>query len=145
MDYVNLQVAIGGDIGNTVPKFFVPVSEIPVLMAIHGPDALFDFEPVDAPEGGEDLSSAEELQRLRSIYGHVTDGDGENILRQVYPGAGAQVVDSIDALDIPEGAYKTLERVTAKKAAKKTPRKAAAKKDEAPADDKADDDQSVLE
>lgn len=142
MDYVNLQVAIGGDTGNTVPKFNVPVSEIPVLMAIHGPDALFDFEPVDPVEDAEDLSSAEELQRLRSIYGHVTDGDGENILRQVYPGAGAQVVTSLDALDIPEGAFKTLERVSAKKPAKKTARKPAAKKeDDAPEGD----DKSVLE
>lgn len=129
MDYVNLQVAIGGDVGNTVPKFNVPVSEIPVLMAIHGPDSLFDFEPVEAPKDGEDLADSEEMQRLRSLYGHVTDGDGENVLRQVYPGAGARVVAKLDQLEIPEGAFKVLERVSAKPSAKKATAKKGAETD----------------
>lgn len=120
MDYVNLQVAIGGDAGNTVPKFYVPVSEIPVLMAIHGPDALTEFEQVDVPADREDLSNAEEMQRLASIYGNVTDGEGAPILRQVYPGAGAKVITSIDDIDIPEGAMKVKERETLKKASAKT-------------------------
>lgn len=127
MDYVNLQIAIGGDTGNTVPKFFVPVSEIPVLMAIHGADSLTEFEQVEPHEGIEELSNVEELQRLHSIYGHVTDGNGDNVLKQVYPGAGAKVLTSLDDIDIPEGAYKVTERASAKKAtAKKT---AASKKD----------------
>ena len=119
MDYVNLQVAIGGDANNTVPKFFVPVSEIPVLMAIHGPDALTDFEVVDAPEDAEELSDAEEIARLTGIYGRVQDTEGHSVIRQVYPGAGAKVVSSIGQLDIPEGAMKATERATARKAARK--------------------------
>ena len=133
MEYANIQVAIGGDTGNTVPKFAVPASELAVLLAIHGPDSLFDFEPVDAPADAEELSDSEELQRLRSIYGHVTDGEGESVLRQVYPGAGAKVVTSLGQLEIPEGAYKVLERVSAKgkKAEpKKADAKPAAKKDD---------------
>lgn len=127
MEYANIQVAIGGDTGNTVPKFRVPASELAVLLAIHGPDSLFDFEPVDAPEDAEDLADSEELQRLRSIYGHVTDGEGESILKQVYPGAGARVVTTLGQLEIPEGAYKVLERVSAKPAAKKAAAKADSK------------------
>ena len=127
MDYVNLQVAIGGDNNNTVPKFFVPVSEIPVLMAIHGSDALTDFEVVDAPEDREDLSDAEEIARLGSIYGRVTDAEnGQSVIRQVYPGAGAKVIRSIEQLDIPEGAMKATERASTKK-----PHKGATKKDDA--------------
>lgn len=128
MDYVNLQVAIGGDAGNTVPKFYVPVSEIPVLMALHGPDSLTEFEQVEPHEGIEELSNGEELQRLHSLYGHVTDGNGDSVLRQVYPGAGAKVLESIDDIEIPEGAYKVTERATSKKAAAKKP---ASKKDAA--------------
>lgn len=127
MDYVNLQVAIGGDNGNTVPKFRVPVSEIPVLMAIHGPDSLTEFEQIDAPEDIDELSNAEEMQRLNSIYGHVTDGEGANILRQVYPGAGAKVITSIDDIEIPEGAFKATARAT-KKAEAKKPAASTAKK-----------------
>lgn len=132
MDYVNLQVAIGGDAGNTVPKFYVPVAEVPVLMAIHGPDALTEFEVVDAPEGADELNNVEEMQRLTSIYGRVTDPDGNPILRQVYPGVGAKVISSIDDLDIPEGAMKVTERATTKKAAAKKP---AAKKSSEKGDD----------
>ena len=119
MDYVNLQVAIGGDANNTVPKFFVPVSEIPVLMAIHGPDALTDFEVVEAPADAENLTDADEMARLNGIYGRVQDNDGQSVIRQVYPGAGAKVVKSIDQLDIPEGAMKAIERASTKKAASK--------------------------
>lgn len=132
MEYANIQVAIGGDTGNTVPKFFVPASEIALLLAIHGPDSLFDFEPVEAPADAEDLSDSEELQRLRSIYGHVTDGEGEQYLKQVYPGAGAKVVRTLDALEIPEGAYKVLERVSAKG----TKKAASSSKSTTKADDK---------
>lgn len=110
MDYVNFQVAIGGDVGNTVPKFFVPVSEVPVLMALHGPDALTEFEQIEAPEDAEDLSNRDELTRLASIYGHVKDRDGNPLLPQVYAGAGARVITSIDDLEIPEGAFKVLAR-----------------------------------
>ena len=92
MKYVNCLVAIGGDAGNTVPKFNLPVSEIPVLQAIHGADAVFDFEPVDPPEEAEEFSNREELRRLQSVYGHVTDRDGNKILQIVYSGAGARVV-----------------------------------------------------
>lgn len=110
MDYVNVQVAVGGDRGNTVPKHFVPVSEIPVLMALHGVDALFDFEQVDPPENAPDLGNREELQRLASIYGQVTDRDGNNVLRGVYGGAGARVVRDIDELELEEGAFKPVTR-----------------------------------
>lgn len=120
MDYVNCQVAIGGDQGNTVPKFFVPVSEIPVLLAIHGPDSLTEFEQIDAPEDRDDLSNTEELERLHSIYGSVKDGSGDSVLRKVYPGVGAKVATSIDALDLPEGAFKVLERAKPKAATKKS-------------------------
>lgn len=132
MDYVNLQVAIGGDHGNTVPKFAVPVSELPVLLAVHGEDSLFDLEVVEAPEDQEELSSAEELKRLHQIYGAVTDGEGVSILRQVYPGVGAKIVEELDALALPEGVFKVLTRATpkaTKEAAKQRSVKASTKSD----------------
>lgn len=130
MDYVNLQVAIGGDHGNTVPKFAVPVSELPVLLAIHGEDSLFDLEVVDAPEDQEELASAEELKRLHQIYGAVSDGEGVSILRQVYPGVGAKIVEELEALSLPEGVFKVLTRATpkaAKEAAKEAAKQRSAK------------------
>lgn len=146
MDYVNIQVAIAGDTGNTVPKFQVPVSEIPVLQALHGEDAVFDFELVENPVGVEELSNRDEMQRLNSIYGHVTDRHGENVLRQVYSGSRAQVITELDDLDLPEGAFAVKERAVPadkpKKApAKKTATKKAAVKDEGPADLDSDDNQ----
>lgn len=150
MDYVNLQVAIGGDLGNTVPKFWVPVSEVPVLMALHGPGALSEFEHVEAPDDAEDLSNREELTRLASIYGHVKDGDGNSILPQVYSGAGARVITSIEDLEIPEGAFKALERAKPRveeKPKAKAVRAKATKAKEAEADegdeDGADNDEGV--
>ena len=131
MDYVNLQVAIGVDVGNTVPNFFVPVSEVAILAAIHGPDSLTEIEVVDAPDGVDELTSREEIERLASIYGRVTDSEGVSILRQVYPGAGAKVMTDVSDLDIPEGAMKVTERATIKKApaSKKADKKADAKDD----------------
>lgn len=121
MDYVNCQVAIGGDQGNTVPKIAIPVSEVPVLLAIHGDSSLFDFEQVDAPTDAEELTDREEIDRLYGIYGHARDGDGNPQIRRVYAGLASNVVRSIDQLGVPEEAFKVLSRASAvKKTTKRT-------------------------
>ena len=117
MDYVSCLVALGGDIGNTVPKC-IPVSEVPVLQAIHGESAVFDVEPADAPAGAEDLDNRSELIRLASVYGHARDADGDQILGQVYPGRGAQVLTSLDQIGLADEAFKATARATPKVKAK---------------------------
>lgn len=126
-------LALGGDIGNTVPKFDVPVSEIAVLQAIHGADAITDLSP-----GGEiETSNGEELSRLRGIYNRAQDGNSGLVIDGVYPGRGAQVVRTIEDLGLSEVQFK-VERARAaeaKKAARKPRATKAAEPDAEPAVD----------
>lgn len=105
----NFLLALGGDIGNTVPKFGVTAGEIAVLQAIHGADAIHDLEPA----GEVERSHREEIERLRSVYGGATDGEGQRVIDQVYPGRGARVVETIDELGLAPEQFKAKERVEA--------------------------------
>lgn len=120
-------LALGGDIGNTVPKFSVPASEIAVLQSIHGYDAVGDL----VVDGEIEISNGEELERLRSVYAHAHDSNGGRIIDAVYPGRGAQVVRSIDDLGLQEEQFKA-ERAAPAEKAKAASRKSRAKADPAP-------------
>ena len=115
----NFLLALGGDIGNTVPKFGVTAGEIAVLQAIHGADAIHDLEP----SGEVERSHREEMERLRAVYGGASDGEGQRIIDMVYPGRGARVVETIDELGLVPEQFKAKERVeapVAEKPAKKS-------------------------
>lgn len=108
-----IMVALGGDKGTTVPKYDVTASEIAVLMAIHGNDAVHDIEP------GEDIerSDREEIARLAAKYGrakvHTEDGD-TFVMKRLFPGHGARAVQTLEELAIPEEFYKAESRVKPK-------------------------------
>lgn len=106
----NILLALGGDAGNTVPKFDVTAGEIAVLRTIHGEDAVIDIEP----QGVVERSHRDELTRIRGIYGRATDGNMNRIVDILYPGAAARVFESLDELEIPETFYKAEKRVSRK-------------------------------
>lgn len=97
MQAANVMVAIGGDKGNTVPKYGISATEISILMAIHGPDAIFDVEPADDLKGpdGKAVRGREELARLASVYDSEA---GRAAIGRLYPGAGAKPIEDLDDL-----------------------------------------------
>lgn len=121
-------LALGGDIGNTVPKFGIPASEIAVLQSIHGYDAVGDL----VVDGEIEISNGEELERLRSVYAHAHDSNGGRIIDAVYPGRGAQVVRSIDDLGLQEEQFKAERAAAPAEKAKAASRKPRVKVDPAP-------------
>lgn len=114
MELANCLVALGGNRGNTVPKYRVTPAEIAVLATIHGTDAIIDVEPLDDEVA---RSNRDEIDRLIRLY-PAKDEDGALIVRRVYPGVSPVLHQTIEDLGLPDVAFKTLERVTAKKVAK---------------------------
>ncbi|MBI2240296.1 MAG: hypothetical protein HYU59_05770 [Magnetospirillum gryphiswaldense] len=107
MQTANIILALGGDVGNTIPKYNVTTAEIALLQAIHGEDAVTDVEPV----GGISVTNRAERERLREIYGRATDGNGNKIIELVYPGAAARVFERLDELSLVPEQFKTVARV----------------------------------
>lgn len=118
MQTANIMLAVGGDRGNTVPKYAVSVAEIALLRAIHGEDAVFDVEPLETPAMDEGVAATNraELNRLRRVY-DAKDADGNRIVDQIYPGAAARVFSSLDEIDLPDEYFKPTERTAPIKAA----------------------------
>jgi hypothetical protein len=130
MQTANVMVALGGDTGNTVPKYGVTAAEIAVLRSIHGNEAVFDIEPVGEVQRGH----RDERQRLVEGY-RSKDSDGKSIVEGLFPGAAARVFETLDELELPEELFKTTERMKAVADAPEAPaenapksKKAAAKK-----------------
>jgi len=107
MQIANIILALGGDVGNTIPKYSVTVAEIALLQAIHGEDAVTDVEPV----GEISVTNRAERERLREIYGRATDGNGNKVIELVYPGAAARVFERLDELALVPEQFKTVARV----------------------------------
>ena len=112
MQIANVLVAVAGDPGNTVPKYGVTAAEIAVLRMIHGDEAVTDIEPA----GSVSTSNRAELARLRGVYGGATDGDGNRLVEQLFPGAAARVFESLAELGIPEQFFKATGRMQAPEA-----------------------------
>ena len=141
MQTANIMLAIGGDRGNTVPKYAISVAEIMLLRAVHGEDAVFDVEPLDTPamDEGMAVSNRAELNRLRRIY-DAKDADGNRVVDQVYPGAAARVFETLDEIDLPEDYFKATERTAPIKVAPAAKPRAKAKAVAEPAPDQEPDD-----
>ncbi len=123
MQTANIMLAIGGDRGNTVPKYAITVAEIALLRAIHGDDAVFDVEPLKDPamDEGVRVSNRAELNRLRRVY-DAKDADGNRIVDQIYPGAAARVFETLDEIELPEDYFKPTERTAPLKVEATKPR-----------------------
>lgn len=148
MQRANVLVALGGDRGNTVPKYGVTVSEIAVLMAIHGNDAVTEIEPLE-DDGGK-FDNRAELARLLETY-KGRDESGVQHVTKLFPGAGARLFEELGELGLPEEFFKATERMSAKKAEapKKPARKSTTKAKQVDAEpegesDDQSDDENVL-
>jgi hypothetical protein len=131
MQTANVWLGIGGGRDHTVPKEGVTPSEIAVLRAIHGEDAVFDVEPLDAValnEAGQPRTSRQEIERLVLTYGSARDGSDRSVVGQLFPGIGARAFETLDELGLPEEFFKpeTRAKLKATPAPKKSGKKAAA-------------------
>lgn len=126
MQTANIMLALGGDTGNTIPKYGVTPAEVAVLRAIHGDEAVFDIEPAD----DVDRTNREELNRLNLAYaGGRLFGTDVRAVSALFPGAAARVFEKFDELEIDESSFKAETRVKLKSApAEDAPKAARGKK-----------------
>lgn len=112
MQTANCWVALGGDTGNTVPKFEVTPAELAVLQLIHGSDAVFDIVP------GADVnrSNRDERSRLLATYGKPEGSREPSAVNVLFPGIAARLPESFDELDIDESFFKATGRASTKPA-----------------------------
>lgn len=111
MQTANIMLALGGDMGTTVPKYGVTASEIAVLMAIHGNSAVHEIEPAADIE----RSDRDEIRRLREIYGRAriqTEEGDIAAVNSLFPGAAAHAYQKLDELEIAPDFYKATSRAT---------------------------------
>ena len=102
----NILVALGGDLGNTVPKYAVPAGEIAVLQMIHGKDAIIEIEPLPASKSVKRLNRIERA-RLEHIYSSdAKKRDNLCVVDKLYPGAAARIFTKIEELDLAEVQFK---------------------------------------
>lgn len=109
MQTANIMLALGGDMGTTVPKYGVTASEIAVLMAIHGNSAVHEIEPKD----NIDRSDRDEIRRLREIYGRAriqTEEGDVAAVNALFPGAAARAYQKLDELEIDPTFFKATSR-----------------------------------
>lgn len=123
MQIANCLVAVGGDQGNTVPKYGITATEIAVLRAIHGEDAVKDVEPV----GEIQRSNREEISIVKTRYANAKDSENNSIVEQLFPGVAARAFETLAELDLPEDFMKATSRASVTQAA---PEPAAAPEDE---------------
>jgi hypothetical protein len=99
----NVMVALGGDIGMTVPKFGVTAAEIAVLQTIHGNDAVLAIEPKPVVQ----RTMRVERARLDKIYSSdAKRKDGKCPVAAIYPGAAARLFQRIDELQLASSQFK---------------------------------------
>ena len=106
MQYIDGLLALGGDLRNTVPLTHVSVAEAHLLRAIHGPDSVLDVQP--AGEG--EVAPRAEIVRLIEKY-PATDEDGQHIAARVFAGGAPSLPMEIADLDLPEAAFRVVQRV----------------------------------
>lgn len=114
MQTANVIVRLGGDAGNTVPKYDVTPSEIALLRAIHGDEAVQDIEPLPAHKltlDGVQMTQRGELNRLRSLYGSAKDSENHSHFDILFPGAAARAFETIAELDLPDTFFKPTGRM----------------------------------
>lgn len=109
MQIASVLVAIGGDLGNTIPKHGVTASEIAVLRAIHGEGAVSEIKPI----GDVKRTNSEERNRLLTRYGRAKDSENNSIVNNLFPGAAARMFATIDELGLPSAFFAAAGRVSA--------------------------------
>ena len=107
MEFADIQLALGGDKGNTVPKR-VTVPELGLLRAIHGEDAVFDIRPVVSKR---QVDPRMEMARLREEY-QAQDADGRRIFELTYPGANPVAPLLLSELHLPSELFAAVSRLS---------------------------------
>jgi hypothetical protein len=102
----NVLVALGGDIGMTVPKHGVTAAEIAVLQTIHGNDAILDILPLPEKDWAKRTMRVERA-RLDQVY----SSDAKRKEKQcpvaaIYPGAAARLFQRLDELTLASVQFK---------------------------------------
>jgi hypothetical protein len=92
-EIADVEVRLGGDAANTVPRYNVTAAEIAVLQVIHGNDAIFNVKPRGTIERAQRVERA----RLAALY-QAKDSDGNVHVEKLYPGAAARVFETLDEL-----------------------------------------------
>jgi len=113
MQQANIMLALGGNLGQTIPKFGVTPAEVAVLREIHGNASVFDIQPLDEEI---ERTSREERSRLLEIYGKPPGSREMSAVEVLFPGAAARVYEGFDELEIDESFFKATGRVKPKKA-----------------------------
>lgn len=108
MQTLNCLLALGGDIGNTVPKYAITPAEVAVLREIHGADAVSEIQVV----GSIERSHRDERVRLDEIYAKVMPNGSRFSpeVQRLFPGAAARVFATIDELGLPDDLFKAERR-----------------------------------
>lgn len=98
MQIANAIVALDGDPGQTVGKYDITPSEVALLRAIHGDDAVTSIEIT----GSIKRSSREELTRLFAQYGSAKNDDNKSIVSTLFPGVAARAFETFDELEMDD-------------------------------------------
>jgi hypothetical protein len=99
----NIMVALGGDIGMTVPKRNVTAAEIAVLQTIHGNDAILNIEP----SGVVKRTMRVERARLDQVYSSEAKRKEQQCpVAAIFPGAAARLFQNIDELHLAVSQFK---------------------------------------
>lgn len=99
----NILVALGGDLGNTVPKYNVTAGEIAVLQVIHGGDAILDIEPSGV------VKRTPRVERARLDFEYSSDSKKKQKtcpVEALYPGAAARIFQRLDELRLASVQFK---------------------------------------
>lgn len=110
MQLANILLALGGDAGNTVPKYEVTPAEVAVLQYIHGNESVTD---IDISPRSVSRTSRAERERLLQVYGKPAPPRGDircEALDAMFPGVAARVFETFEELDIDDQFFKTAPR-----------------------------------
>lgn len=107
MQLLNCLLALGGDLGNTVPKTRITAAEAMLLRAIHGDDAVHDVLPLD-----EEVrrSPREEINRLAALY-PSRDEDGRPIIQTLFSSV-SNLPDTVADIGLHENHFRPVARAT---------------------------------
>jgi hypothetical protein len=109
MKTYNCLVALGGDRGNTVPVRRVTAAELMVLGAIHGGGGNPPLIDIEEAEEEAPWGNRTERSRLTAKYGK-RDAEGRTIVDRLWPGAGTQIFERLDELNLPDECFKPTAR-----------------------------------
>lgn len=101
MEVANAMVAIGGDSGSIISKGPITPSEVVVLRAIHGEDAVTNIKIL----GTIERRNRDERARISNLYGNAVDGNQNNVVQALFPGAAARVFETFAQLELDESFY----------------------------------------